>query len=161
MKKTKGSYFIAIFLGISLSLGVGFISSLVTRQAIPVWYEGLEKPFFSPPNWIFAPVWTLLYCLMGWAVGSVWHYGRRHRWGKTALYHFGAQLIFNGLWSLVFFGLRSPLLGLLVILTLWILIQRTIFWFGLVDKKAAYLLYPYLAWVSFATILNGAVLYLN
>jgi len=99
--------------------------------------------------------------MMGWAVGSVWHYGRRHIWGKTALYHFGAQLIFNGLWSLVFFGLRSPLFGMLVIITLLILIERTIYWFRLVDKKAAILLYPYLAWVSFATLLNGAILYLN
>ena len=81
--------------------------------------------------------------------------------GKTALYHFGAQLIFNGLWSLVLFGLRSPLLGMIVIITLLILIERTIYWFRLVDKKAAFLLYPYLAWVSFATLLNGAILYLN
>jgi len=98
---------------------------------------------------------------MGWAAGRVWFYGRRHLWGKTALYHFGAQLIFNGLWSLVFFGLRNPLLGLLVILILWVLIERTLYWFRLVDKKAAYMLYPYLAWVSFATVLNAAIWYLN
>jgi tryptophan-rich sensory protein len=91
----------------------------------------------------------------------VWHYGRRHRWGKTALYHFGAQLIFNGLWSLVFFGLRNPLLGVIIIVILWILIERTIYWFRLVDKRAALLLYPYLAWVSFATVLNGSIVYLN
>jgi benzodiazapine receptor len=161
MKNRVLSYFLAVGVGIFISLAIGFLSSLVTRQAIPEWYEGLNKPFFSPPNWVFAPVWTLLYSMMGWAAGSVWHYGRRHRWGKTALYHFGAQLIFNGLWSLVFFGLRSPLLGILVIITLWILIERTIHWFRLVDKKAAFLLYPYLAWVSFATLLNGAILYLN
>ena len=161
MKKRTASYFIALLSGVSLSLAVGFLSSIVTQQAKPTWYAGLEKPFFSPPNWLFAPVWTLLYILMGWAAGSVWHYGKRHRWGKTALYHFGAQLIFNGLWSLVFFGLRNPLLGLLVIITLLILIERTIYWFRLVDKKAAYLLYPYFLWVSFATLLNGAVWYLN
>ena len=97
MKKRTASYFIALLSGVSLSLAVGFLSSIVTQQAIPTWYAGLEKPFFSPPNWLFAPVWTLLYILMGWAAGSVWHYGKRHRWGKTALYHFGAQLIFNGL----------------------------------------------------------------
>lgn len=161
MKKRKLSYFIAVSIGVFIALAVGFLSSLVTRQAISDWYVGLEKPFFSPPNWLFAPVWTLLYILMGWAVGSVWYFGRRHRWGKTALYHFGAQLIFNGLWSLVFFGLRSPLLGMLVIITLWILIERTIYWFRLVDRKAAFLLYPYFAWVSFAALLNGAILYLN
>ena len=107
MKKITASYFISILGGVTLSLAVGFLSSIVTQQAIPNWYAALVKPFFSPPNWLFAPVWTLLYILMGWAVGSVWHYGKRHRWGKTALYHFGAQLIFNGLWSLVFFGFLS------------------------------------------------------
>ena len=103
MKHRKLSYILAVFIGVFISLAVGFLSSLVTMQAISEWYVELKKPFFSPPNWLFAPVWTLLYALMGWAVGLVWHYGRRHRWGKTALYHFGAQLIFNGLWSLVFF----------------------------------------------------------
>lgn len=161
MKHRKLSYILAVFIGVFISLAVGFLSSLVTMQAISEWYVELKKPFFSPPNWLFAPVWTLLYALMGWAVGLVWHYGRRHRWGKTALYHFGAQLIFNGLWSLVFFGLRNPLLGVIIIVILWILIKRTIYWFRLVDKRAALLLYPYLAWVSFATVLNGSIVYLN
>lgn len=161
MRKRQTAYIISSVLGIILSLSVGFLSGQVTQSAIPTWYAGLEKPFFSPPNWVFAPVWTLLYTLMGWAAGRVWFYGRRHLWGKTALYHFGAQLIFNGLWSLVFFGLRNPLLGLLVILILWVLIERTLYWFRLVDKKAAYMLYPYLAWVSFATVLNAAIWYLN
>ena len=161
MKHRKLSYILAVFIGVFISLAVGFLSSLVTMQAISEWYVELKKPFFSPPNWLFAPVWTLLYALMGWAVGLVWHYGRRHRWGKTALYHFGAQLIFNGLWSLVFFGLRNPLLGVIIIIILWILIERTIYWFRLVDKRAALLLYPYLAWVSFATVLNGSIVYLN
>jgi tryptophan-rich sensory protein len=161
MKHRKLSYILAVFIGVFISLAVGFLSSLVTMQAISEWYVELKKPFFSPPNWLFAPVWTLLYALMGWAVGLVWHYGRRHRWGKTALYHFGAQLIFNGLWSLVFFGLRNPLLGVIIIVILWILIERTIYWFRLVDKRAALLLYPYLACVSFATVLNGSIVYLN
>jgi tryptophan-rich sensory protein len=161
MKHRKLSYILAVFIGVFISLAVGFLSSLVTMQAISEWYVELKKPFFSPPNWLFAPVWTLLYALMGWAVGLVWHYGRRHRWGKTAIYHFGAQLIFNGLWSLVFFGLRNPLLGVIIIVILWILIERTIYWFRLVDKRAALLLYPYLAWVSFATVLNGSIVYLN
>lgn len=161
MKKSIAQLPVASLIGIFLSLSVGFLSSIVTQAAIPTWYAGLNKPLFSPPNWLFAPVWTLLYTLMGIAVARVWFYGRRHRWGKTALYHFGAQLIFNGLWSLVFFGLRNPLMGLFVILILWILIQRSIFWFRLVDRKASFMLYPYLMWVSFATLLNGAILYLN
>ena len=129
--------------------------------AIPTWYAGLNKPFFSPPNWLFGPVWSVLYILMGVALGRVWYYGRRHLWGKTALYHFGAQLIFNGLWSLVFFGLKNPLLALIVIIILWILIERSIYWFRVVDKKSAYMLYPYIAWVSFASVLNASILHLN
>ena len=161
MKKNSFHLVIASLLGIILSLGVGFLSSIVTQEAIPTWYISLNKPFFSPPNWLFAPVWTSLYTLMGISVGRVWFYGRKHRWGKTALYHFGAQLIFNGLWSLLFFGLKKPLIALIVILILWILIQRSIFWFRLVDQKSALMLYPYLAWVSFATLLNVSIAYLN
>ena len=161
MKRQRSQLIIASALGIILCLGVGFLSSRVTMEAIPTWYLGLNKPFFSPPNWLFAPVWTVLYILMGLSVGRVWFYGRRHLWGKTALYHFGAQLIFNGLWSLVFFGLKNPLLGILVIIILWILIERTIYWFRTVDRKSAFMLYPYIAWVSFASVLNTAILYLN
>ena len=161
MKKNSCQLFLASLLGILFSIGVGFLSSIVTQDAIPTWYKGLNKPFFSPPNWLFAPVWTLLYTLMGIAVGRIWVYGRKHKWGKTALYHFGAQLVFNGLWSLVFFGLKNPLLALIIILILWILIQRSIFWFRLVDRKSAIMLYPYIAWVSFATLLNTGIVYLN
>ena len=93
MKRHRTQLIIAEALGIVLSLAVGFLSSRVTMAAIPTWYFSLNKPFFSPPNWLFAPVWTVLYLLMGLAAGRVWFFGRRHRWGKTALYHFGAQLI--------------------------------------------------------------------
>jgi len=161
MKRKHLQLIFATILGVLLCLGVGFLSSLVTMAAIPTWYAGLNKPFFSPPNWLFGPVWSVLYILMGVALGRVWYYGRRHLWGKTALYHFGAQLIFNGLWSLVFFGLKNPLLALIVIIILWILIERSIYWFRVVDKKSAYMLYPYIAWVSFASVLNASILYLN
>ena len=161
MKRKHLQLIFATILGVLLCLGVGFLSSRVTMVAIPTWYAGLNKPFFSPPNWLFGPVWSVLYILMGVALGRVWYYGRRHLWGKTALYHFGAQLIFNGLWSLVFFGLKNPLLALIVIIILWILIERSIYWFRVVDKKSAYMLYPYIAWVSFASILNASILYLN
>ncbi|MDG1711931.1 MAG: tryptophan-rich sensory protein [Flavobacteriaceae bacterium] len=161
MKRKYLQLIFATILGILLCLGVGFLSSRVTMTAIPTWYAGLNKPFFSPPNWLFGPVWSVLYILMGVALGRVWYYGRRHLWGKTALYHFGAQLIFNGLWSLVFFGLKNPLLALIVIIILWVLIERSIYWFRVVDKKSAYMLYPYIAWVSFASVLNASILYLN
>lgn len=98
---------------------------------------------------------------MGIAAGRVWYFGKHHIWGKTALYHYAAQLIFNGLWSLVFFGLEAPGWGLLVIIILLVLIERTVYWFKLVDRPSAYLLYPYLAWVAFATLLNGAIVVMN
>ena len=161
MKRKHLQLIFATILGVFLCLSVGFLSSRVTMAAIPTWYAGLNKPFFSPPNWLFGPVWSVLYILMGVALGRVWYFGRRHLWGKTALYHFGAQLIFNGLWSLVFFGLKNPLLALIVIIILWVLIERSIYWFRVVDKKSAYMLFPYIAWVSFASVLNTAILYLN
>lgn len=160
MRKQRNKI-IPIALGITLCLLVGFLSSSSTRAAIPNWYAGLEKPFFNPPNIVFGPVWTLLYVMMGWAVGRVWALGKHHRWGKTALYHFGVQLIFNGLWSLVFFGMQNPALALVVILILGVLIERTIKWFRLIDRLATYLLYPYFAWVCFATLLNASIWYLN
>ena len=151
----------AVSISILFCLGIGFISSAATREAIPTWYAGLEKPFFTPPNSVFGPVWTLLYILMGWAAGRIWYLGQHHRWGKTALYHFGMQLVFNGLWSVVFFGMKNPALGLLVILILWVLIERSVKWFRLIDLFAARLLYPYWAWVTFATALNVGIWWLN
>ena len=150
-----------ILFGVLICLAVGYFSSMATRISVDTWYQTLEKPFFNPPNWLFAPVWTLLYLLMGIAVGRIWFFGLHHRWGKTALYHFGFQLIFNGLWSLVFFGLKNPVLGFVVIIILLILIERSIKWFKMVDLLSAQLLYPYLAWVTFATLLNTAIVVLN
>lgn len=158
-QKTKR--IVGILVGISLCLALGTISGFVTKEAIPTWYASLNKPFFTPPNWLFAPVWTLLYMMMGIAVGWVWSFGSHHRWVKTALYHFLAQFILNGLWSMVFFGLKKPLIALLVILSLLILIQRTIHWFLIIHKPSGYLLYPYFAWVSFATLLNIGIIYYN
>ena len=149
------------FLSIGLAFAVGGLAGQVTQNSIEGWYTQLNKPFFNPPNAVFAPVWTLLYLLMGWAAARIWLKGRHHKWGKTALYPYGAQLIFNGLWSLVFFGLRQPMGALLVILALLVLIERTKHWFRLVDRTAAVMIYPYLAWVSFATILNLSIVILN
>ena len=152
---------IGISFFVILCLSIGGLSGFITQAAIPTWYAGLEKPFFTPPNWLFAPVWTILYFLMGIAAGLVWAKGSHHKWVKTALYHFGAQLIVNGLWSIVFFGLKSPGIALLVIGLLLYLIFKTIYWFKIVNKPSAYLLYPYVAWVSFASFLNLGIYYLN
>jgi translocator protein len=152
---------IGISFFVILCLSIGGLSGFITQAAIPTWYADLEKPFFTPPNWLFAPVWTILYFLMGIAAGLVWSKGSHHRWVKTALYHFGAQLIVNGLWSIVFFGLKSPRIALLVIGLLLYLVIKTIYWFKIVNRPSAYLLYPYLLWVSFASFLNLGIYYLN
>ena len=161
MKENKCRLLIYCIIGIIISLFVGFISSKITRQAIPDWYANLNKPFFSPPNWIFAPIWSILYILMGIALGRVCYYGRHNRNKKIAVLYFIFQLTLNGLWSLIFFGFKMPSLSMFVIIVLWFLIQRSIFWFRLIDLKASFMLYPYLAWVSFAAILNGAIIFLN
>lgn len=159
--KSKFKKRLAIFLSIALCLCVGGIAGSVTQAAIPVWYAGLNKPFFTPPNWLFGPVWTLLYILMGWSAGWIWSYGSHHKWVKTALYHFAAQLVLNGLWSLVFFGYKNILGGILIILTLITLVILTIKWFKIINKKASYLLYPYVGWLLYATALNIGVYLLN
>jgi len=161
MESRKNNSFLISLLSISLAFAVGGLAGQVTQEAIPQWYAQLNKPFFNPPNIIFGPVWTLLYFLMGWAAARVFLKGRHHKWGKTALYHYGAQLVLNGLWSLVFFGLQQPIAGFVLIVILLFLIERSIHWFRLVDKTSSYMLYPYLAWVSFAGLLNLSIVILN
>ncbi len=138
----------------------GFLGSLFTTPAIPTWYRTLNKPFFTPPNWIFSPVWISLFILMGISLFFVW---RRpdHPQFKPALIFFFAQLILNILWSVTFFGLTSPLLGLMDIVLLWIAILFTVLNFFKVSKFAGVLLTPYLLWVSFATLLNFSMWILN
>ena len=159
--KINKAFIVGSVIAVSLCLLVGGVSGYITRLAIPVWYAGLEKPFFTPPNSLFAPVWTTLYILMGIAAGGVWAKGLHHRWVKTALYHFGAQLVVNALWTLAFFGLKRPELGLVVIIALLVLIERCIHWFRIVNRNMAFLLYPYFAWVLFATFLNAGIVFLN
>ncbi|MGB5369564.1 MAG: TspO/MBR family protein [Flavobacteriaceae bacterium] len=157
MKKKLGYIVIAV----TVCLVIGFLSSFATQSSVNDWYVGLNKPGFNPPNWIFAPVWTLLYIMMGVAAGIVWAKGFYHIWVKTALYHFGFQLLLNAAWSIVFFGFRQPFWALIVILTLLILLLLTIKWFRVVSSLAALLLVPYLLWVCFATVLNYKIWELN
>jgi tryptophan-rich sensory protein len=138
----------------------GFLGSLFTIPAIPTWYKTLNKPFFNPPNWIFSPVWISLFFLMGISLFLVWR-RQGHPTFKTALIFFFVQLILNILWSGAFFGLRSPLLGLIDIILLWIAILLTILNFLKVSKIGGLLLIPYLIWVSFATFLNFSLWILN
>jgi translocator protein len=138
----------------------GFLGSLFTAPAIPTWYKTLDKPFFSPPNWIFSPVWISLFILMGISLFMVWRKQQQPRF-KVALIFFFVQLIFNILWSAAFFGLRSPFLGLIDIVLLWAGILLTIQHFLRISKMAGLLLLPYILWVSFAVVLNFSLWILN
>lgn len=140
---------------------VGILGTPFTISAIPTWYATLNKPFFAPPNWIFGPVWTLLYFLMGVAFYLIWKQGWKKKRVKTASMYFLSQLALNFIWSPIFFGLRAPLLGLIVIALMWALIVITMKKFYPLSRLAFCLLVPYLLWVSFATMLNAAIVVLN
>ena len=139
----------------------GGIGSLFTSSAIPDWYASLVRPAIAPPNWIFGPVWTTLYLLMGIAAWLVWRRRGEVPVAKIGLTIFGVQLVLNSLWSILFFGLHSPEAAFVEIIFLWIAIVATIVWFAKVSKSAAWLLVPYLAWVSFAAYLNYQFYVLN
>ncbi len=153
--------FVYIAISMTVCLLIGILASFATQSSVNDWYLTLNKPSFNPPNWIFGPVWGILYILMGIAAGIVWSKGIYHLWVKTALYHFAFQLLFNALWSIVFFGFKSPFWALIVILTLLILILLTIRWFKVVSKVAAVLMIPYFLWVCFATVLNYKIWEMN
>jgi benzodiazapine receptor len=140
---------------------VGLLGTPFTISSIPTWYATLNKPFFSPPNWIFGPVWTLLYFLMGVSFYLIWKQGLQKKKVKEALKIFLVQLGLNFIWSPIFFGLRAPMFGLVVIVAMWISIIMTMKKFYPLSKLASYLLIPYLLWVSFATLLNGFIVLLN
>jgi translocator protein len=142
----------------------GLIGSLFTTSAIPTWYATLNRPSFAPPNWIFAPVWTLLFLLMGIAFYLVWQSPvkkSQKEIKKQAIRFFLIQLVFNTLWSIIFFGQQLLYLAFVEILFLWVLILLTILRFKKIKALAAYLMIPYILWVSFASILNLAFALLN
>jgi tryptophan-rich sensory protein len=158
-----GRYLDAVRLvaAILLTNMAGIIGSLFTTPNIPGWYAGLAKPLLTPPSWVFAPVWTALFVLMGVSLFLLWKEGTEKPGVGAALVFFGLQLGLNVLWSALFFGLQSPLLGLIEILALWLAILATIVLAYRVSRPAAYLLVPYLVWVSFATYLTWAIWTLN
>ena len=139
---------------------VGLTSGALTATEITTWYATLEQPALTPPNWVFGPVWTLLYALMGVSLALVWR-ERESRTAKVGIGLFALQLALNFAWSLVFFGGQNPLGGLFVIVPLLVAIALTIVAFTRVDRRAALLLVPYLLWVSFATYLNYSIWQLN
>ncbi len=152
-----------------VSLSAGVIGGFFTSPSIPAWYASLAKPYFNPPNWVFGPVWTILYILMGVAFFLVWRKsgrregkdGRKSKYFNTAAALFGIQLALNALWSIVFFGMHSIGGALAVIGLLWLAILANIVWFWRSSRAAALLLVPYIAWVSFASFLNYVIWTLN
>jgi tryptophan-rich sensory protein len=150
-----------LILCIAFCQAVGIIGAIFTFDAIPTWYVTLNKPFFSPPNWVFGPVWTILYTLMGISFFLIIKKGWNSKKILSARNFFLAQLLLNFIWTPIFFGLKLPLLALFVILGMDILTVATIKKSYAISKWAAYLLIPYLAWISFATLLNAAIAVLN
>lgn len=141
---------------------IGYISGIVTRDSVDTWYGTLVKPVFNPPNWIFAPMWTILYILMGIAAGLVWDKIETQRETvRRALIYFAIQLALNALWSILFFGLHNPMLALIEIILLWLMIYETFVQFNKVNKIAGYLFIPYILWVTFALVLNASIWWLN
>lgn len=139
----------------------GIIGSIFTVPNINTWFIDLNKPLLNPPNWVFGPVWITLYILMGISLFIVWNKGLTDTFRKNAFSLFIIQLVFNSLWSIVFFGMHQLLLSVAVIIMLWLLIFVNIVHFGKISKAAAYLLIPYILWVSFASYLNISIYLLN
>lgn len=150
-----------LFISFLLTFSAGLIGSFFTVPAIDTWYNTLAKPFLSPPNWIFAPVWTLLYGLMAVASYRIFQKRKTDSRALHALMLYGIHLLINTSWSLVFFGLQSPSLAFVVILSLLAFIIRLTLLFGKIDRVARLLFVPYLLWVSFATYLNFMTVILN
>lgn len=152
---------VALLIAATLPLALGGLGSFATRSSLSLWYRDLDKPAWNPPDWVFGPVWTVLYVLMGIAAWTVWRIGWHEQRVRLGLVLFGVQLFGNLLWTWLFFGLRSPGLALAEIVVLWVLIVLTTGQFFRINRIGGVLLLPYLIWVSFASVLNAAVWYLN
>lgn len=146
---------------VSACLLTGVLGSLFTMDSIKTWYADLARPSFSPPDWAFGVVWPILYVMMGLSAFLIWNRGADKRHVKVALGLFVLQLILNGLWSPLFFGLHMIALSVVEIVLLWVAILLTVRAFWPISKAAALLLVPYILWVSFAIVLNGSLWYLN
>lgn len=150
---------VKILLASLTCLLLGSLSGIATASAVNGWYASLLKPSWNPPNWIFGPVWTILYLLMGAAFALVWNETAKS--SKRALLLFVVQFVLNLLWSPLFFALARIDLALIEILVLWVFILLSIFSFYKVNRLAAWLLLPYFLWVSFASVLNATLVVLN
>lgn len=146
---------------VSVCLLTGFLGSFATRDSVTTWYAQLSRPSFTPPDWTFGVVWPVLYVMMGISAFLIWNVGIDKRQVKVALGCFALQLILNGLWTLIFFGLHLIGFALMEIVILWAAILMTILAFWKESKSAALLLLPYILWVTFAVVLNASLFLLN
>jgi benzodiazapine receptor len=156
----KISHIIKLIISIILPLSVGAIAGMFTSQAVPIWYASLNRPFFSPPNWVFGPVWTSLYILLGISFFLIWK-EEASKERDLAIKVFSIQMLLNFAWSFLFFYFNLIGAALIEIILLWISIAAMIYLFYKIKPFAAYLNVPYLLWVSFATILNAGYYFLN
>ncbi len=157
---TRGDWFKCVVAVVGCEV-VGIAGALFTTPEIPAWYATLVKPALNPPAWVFGPVWTTLYALMGVAAFLVWRHGLRQWRVRRALALFLLQLVLNAAWTAAFFRFHNPGLALVDIAVLWLAIVLTIAAFSRTSRAAAWLMAPYLAWVSFAAYLNAALWFLN
>ena len=152
---------IKLMVAVVVPLAVGGLSGYATARGVETWYPTLAKPPFNPPAWVFGPVWTLLYIMMGIAAFLVWRQGIGTPGVKLALVVFALQLALNGLWSIVFFGMQSPGWAFVEIILLWLAVLASTWLSWRVAPAAGWLMLPYLAWVGFAALLNGSIWFLN
>jgi benzodiazapine receptor len=153
--------YLKLLASIIICQAAGVIGSIFTASSIPTWYAQLRKPTFNPPNWIFGPVWILLFLLMGISLYLLWSEGLQADGVKEALIVFSVQLILNIIWSILFFGLKNPFLAFIEIIALWLTILLTMLLSYKVSPAASYLFIPYMLWVSFAAVLNLYIFRLN
>jgi translocator protein len=150
-----------LIISILIPLLVGSTAGFFTSSGVNGWYAAANKPWFNPPNWLFAPVWTTLYIMMGIALFLVWKTNADKTVKQTALILFAVQLTLNFFWSFIFFKTQQLGWAFAEIIAMWIMILLTILWFGKISSTAAWLLVPYISWVSFASVLNYALWKLN
>ncbi|MEO0065535.1 MAG: hypothetical protein RI983_861 [Bacteroidota bacterium] len=149
-----------LFISLVATIGIGSLGGIFTIAEIPTWYAGLNKPSFNPPNWLFGPVWTSLYTMMGIAFYLIWKQPATDS-RKKAIQLFIIQFVFNFFWSIIFFSLHAIAAALIEIIVMWVFILLTILQFSKLSKTAAWLMVPYIAWVSFATLLTASIWKLN
>lgn len=150
-----------LIISLVITEGAGGIGSFFTAEAIPTWYASLNRSPLTPPNWLFAPMWITLYFLMGLSLYLVLQHGKEGNDKRLALSLFAVQLILNVLWSVIFFGGKQILFGAVEIVFMWFFILATIIEFRPLNRVASYLLFPYLSWVTVATVLNFSILWVN